>query len=157
MATAPEVTEVEQPERVAPENYSKMKPKQLEAACKKRGLESKGKKKELIKRLERYDSGAEPEPKKLSKKEQRKAQLHEQLQQQREHDAQVREEIEVVHDHEVPKPKSATPKADAEATDSAKPTTKAGKLKASVVKLEHEVVKDVVIVEKELVKDTKLA
>ena len=46
-----------------------MKPKQLEAACKKRGLESKGKKKELIKRLERYDSGAEPEPKKLSKKD----------------------------------------------------------------------------------------
>ena len=152
----PEVTEVEQPERVAPENYSKMKPKQLEAACKKRGLESKGKKKELIKRLERYDSSAEPEPKKLSKKELKKAKLHEQLQQQREHDQQVREEIEVVHDHEVPKPKRAEPTADAEATDSAKATTKAGKLKASVVKLEHEVVKDAVLVEKEIVKDTKL-
>ncbi len=42
-------------EKIKPENYSKMKPPQLQGACKKRGLSDKGKKNDFIKRLQAYD------------------------------------------------------------------------------------------------------
>ena len=42
-------------EKLKPENYSKMKPAQLQEACKKRGLSDKGKKNDFIKRLQAYD------------------------------------------------------------------------------------------------------
>lgn len=37
------------------QRYSKMKPAQLQEACKKRGLSDKGKKKDFEKRLQAYD------------------------------------------------------------------------------------------------------
>ena len=43
------------PERIDAEDYSKMKGKELEAACKKRELQSSGNKKKLTARLEEYD------------------------------------------------------------------------------------------------------
>jgi hypothetical protein len=45
----------ERGKKVAPQNYTKMKEKQLQEACKQRGLATTGKKGEMVKRLKQYD------------------------------------------------------------------------------------------------------
>ena len=46
----------EETKKLPPENYGKMKPAQLQEACRQRGLSDKGKKTDFIKRLQAYDS-----------------------------------------------------------------------------------------------------
>jgi hypothetical protein len=41
--------------KLPPENYGKMKEKQLQEACKQRALDTKGKKPVLVDRLQKYD------------------------------------------------------------------------------------------------------
>jgi hypothetical protein len=55
-APAPAPAPKEEKKKLPPENYSKMKPAQLQEACRKRGLSDKGKKNDFIKRLQAYDS-----------------------------------------------------------------------------------------------------
>ena len=55
-APAPAPAPKEEKKKLPPENYSNMKPAQLQEACRKRGLSDKGKKNDFIKRLQAYDS-----------------------------------------------------------------------------------------------------
>jgi hypothetical protein len=52
----PAKKEPEKKKKIEPENYGKMKPAQLQEACRKRGLSDKGKKGDFLKRLKAYDA-----------------------------------------------------------------------------------------------------